>query len=571
MLVILPYDQAGKVGIELALPHRKFRRKMLSDRLVEKLAQEATRRNCTVDDLVEQLLEEKTGIERALHESEERYRGIAESEIDLVCRYTPELKLTFVNDAYCQFFRKSREALIGQSFLPMMDSDQHDDIELRRRECLADPKPRVAEVRVTFPDNQVRWVQWVDFGITDDTGKVVIIQAVGREVTQLKQTEADLRAKEHHYRVLFESSPLPSWLYDSETYCILDVNQAASTQYGYSREEFMQMDIRDLIAPDSIADMEALAVQPNLSIAGEITAQHIKKDGTDFEVEIYCHQISLDHRRAKLMFARDLTMSKQLENERIYASSLETALAKDREILALKESFLSVVSHELRTPLAVILSWVNILSRYHDKLTPQMQAEKLSLIRSQVKRMTRLLEDVLAVSRGHADRIEFQPTQTDILATCAEIAEYVRVADQYQHPVNVDSNLPPGTSALLDQRLIEHILINLLGNATKYSKIGKPVTLRIRHQGEYLMFTIHDSGIGIPQEAQERLFEPFFRAGNVDKIDGTGLGLVIVKQSVEKHGGTINYKSRVGRGTTFTICLPAAQITYPAVARTDAM
>ncbi len=544
---------------------------MLSDRLVEKLAQEATRRNCSVDDLVEQLFEEKTGIERALHESEERYRGIAESQIDLVCHYTPELKLTFVNDAYCQFFRKPREALIGQSFVPMMDADQHEDIERRRRECLSDPKPRVAEVRVTLPGNEVRWVQWVDFGITDDTGEVVMIQAVGREVTQLKQTEAELRAKEHHYRALFESSPLPSWLYDQATFCILDVNQAASAQYGYSREEFLQMDIRKLVASNGVAHMEALAAQTNISVDGEVTSLHVKKDGTEFEVAIYCHQINIDSRRARLVFARDMTISKQLEQERIYASSLETALAKDREILDLKERFLSVVSHELRTPLAVILSWVNILSRYHEKLTPQMQLEKLNLIRSQVKRMTHLLEDVLAVSRGHANRIEFQPTTADILTTCEEIAEYVRVADQNQHPVNIESMLPPGTSAQLDKRLIEHILINLLSNATKYSPIGKPVTLSIHHEDDQLVFSVRDSGVGIPKEAQERLFEPFFRAENVASIDGTGLGLVIVKQSVEKHGGTIDYKSRVGKGTTFTIRLPAKHITYPAVAHSDAM
>ena len=199
---------------------------MLSHQSFEKLAREAARRKCTVEDLVEQLLSEKTGIERALRESEERYRGIVESQIDLVCRYTTEPKLTFVNDAYCTFFHKTREELIGQNFIPLTDADQHEAIYRRLRECQQDPRPRVAEVRSTSPNGEVRWIEWVDFGITDDNGKVVMLQAVGREITRVKQIEAELRMREHHYRVLFERGPLPKWVYDAETYKILDVNLA---------------------------------------------------------------------------------------------------------------------------------------------------------------------------------------------------------------------------------------------------------------------------------------------------------------------------------------------------------
>ncbi|MCC6612653.1 MAG: PAS domain-containing sensor histidine kinase [Anaerolineae bacterium] len=530
---------------------------MLSDQSLDKLAHEAARRNCTVDDLVERLLSDKSGIERALRESEERYRGIVESQIDLVCRYTTEPRLTFVNDAYCAYFRKTREELIGQSYIPLIDEDQHEAVFRRLRDCQQDPRPRVAEVRSTSPNGDVRWIEWVDFGITDDSGKVVMVQAVGREITRVKQIEDALRANEHHYRVLFEYGPLPKWVYDTETLKILDVNRAAVAEYGFSREEFLHMDIRDLVAPEHLAEMQARMTQPNYHIEGDLESQHVRKDGTCFDVEIRSHEISLGKHRARLVVAHDLTLRKQLEQERIYTSSLETALAKDREILQLKESFLSIISHELRTPLTVIMSGVNILSRYHDKLTFEMQQDRLERIRMQVERMSHLIDDVLAVSRGQADQIEFRPALTLVQDLCNEIAEYARIVDQNRHPIHVDFTLLPGSSAMLDKRLIEHILINLLTNATKYSDNGKPVNLGVSQNKGELVFTVRDSGIGIPEQEQERLFQPFFRANNVTSIDGTGLGLVIVKQSVERHGGTIDFESHLNQGTSFTIRLPA--------------
>ncbi|MCA9908470.1 MAG: PAS domain S-box protein, partial [Anaerolineae bacterium] len=290
---------------------------MLSNQSFEKLADEAARRNCTVDDLVEQLLSENTGIEHALRESEERYRGIVESQIDLVCRYTTEPKLIFVNDAYCAFFHKTREELIGHSYIPLTDSDQHAAIYQRLRDCEQDPRPRVAEVRTTFPNGEVRWIEWVDFGITDASGKVVMLQAVGREITRLKHSEAELRTREHHYRVLFEYGPMPKWVYDAETYRILDVNQAAVVQYGYTREEFLQMDIRELVAPEVRAEMDKRMAMPDFHVDSDVESRHMKKDGTIFDVEIRSHEISLGKRRARLVLAQDRTLHKLLEQERI--------------------------------------------------------------------------------------------------------------------------------------------------------------------------------------------------------------------------------------------------------------
>jgi PAS domain S-box-containing protein len=526
----------------------------IQDAVLAKLAAEAERRNCSLDALVDTLLASNAQAERALRESEARYRGIVESQIDLVCQYTPEPKLTFVNDAYCQFFGKTREQLIGQSFVPLVHAADHPGIFQRLADCLIDPKPRVGEVRTTI-NGQVRWVQWVDFGITDEHGKVVMLQAVGRDITPLKQAESALRTQEEHYRLLFQRSPLPIWVYDVTTKAITDVNEAAIRGYGYSREEFLSITATQLQdAAYAQRFIEAVS-QPNLGAVEFLEWRHQKRDGTTFPVEIFSHEIILGARRMRMVVSRDMTERKQLEDQRVYAKSLEMALAKDREMLQLKERFISIVSHEFRTPLTIILTLANILRHYSERLSAEARREKLDKIVHQVKRMSSLLDDVLAISRGNAQHLEFKPVPTEIVPFCEDIIANMREVDGYLHPVVLITSIPTTIQVPIDRRLVEHMLANLLANALKYSEAGKTVSCRLTLDAG-LVIEVNDQGMGIPEVDQERLFEPFHRAENARAMQGTGLGLSIAKQSADVHGGTISFESRVGHGSTFTIRLP---------------
>lgn len=508
-------------------------------------------------------ISERKAFERALFESESRYRGILDSQIDLICQYTPDLLLTFVNDAYCKFFGQTAQELIGKSFVPMIDADQHAAIYQRRDECLIDPSPRVAEVRRTVSDGKVYWTQWVDFGIRDEMGKVILIQAVGRDVTRLKEVEAELREQEERYRSLFKMSPVPMWLYDVETLRFLEVNDAALRQYGYAREEMLLLTTEVIQAPDQQEQMRQVLAQFERESVEQLEWQHCRKNGTLFDVEITSHELVLNNRRVRFVVASDITERKLLEQQRIYANSLEVAIEKDREIMRVKEKFVSVVSHEFRTPLAVILSSVEILRRYHEKLTPDNLREKLEGIGVQVQRMVALLEDVLTVTKGNAGQVEFKPEAVDVAYFCTTLVDHIRTADRDRHRFVVEFDLPIGTHFMLDRRLLEHILLNLLSNASKYSPEGDVIMLIVEREDNDMVFMITDTGIGIPEKDQTRLFEPFHRADNVTAIDGTGLGLAIVKQSVDKHGGSITFESEEGRGTTFIVRLPAAALPIP--------
>jgi len=245
----------------------------------------------------------------------------------------------------------------------------------------------------------------------------------------------------------------------------------------------------------------------------------------------------------------DISVQKSMEQH------LRNALEREIELNDLKTKSLSMASHEFRTPLAVILSSVEILERYSDRLSDGDKDKHFSKIRNSVQTMRELTDDVLTHIRAETGRLEVHPEPLDMNALCGTIIEEItppngkapRIAfspSTYTRPVEVD----PSITTL--------VVRNLLSNAVKYTPAGKLVQIALSQNAQQTTLTVQDEGVGIPAEEQARLFTPFFRASNVGDTPGNGLGLSIVKQAVELHGGSISLDSTPGEGTTFRVTLP---------------
>jgi PAS domain S-box-containing protein len=240
---------------------------------------------------------------------------------------------------------------------------------------------------------------------------------------------------------------------------------------------------------------------------------------------------------------------------------MQRALAQQRELGELKSRFVAMTSHEFRTPLAAILSSAELLRDYRERLPAAEQDELLAIVQQSVRRMGCMLDDVLTIGRADAQALDFAPEPL-ALAPLAEsvLAEARRAAeDAGVPPVPVRLALHGGDRPhRLDERLLRHILGNLVGNAIKYSTTGTPVDVALDARGDALVIRVEDRGIGIPAEHLPYLFEPFYRARNVGAVGGSGLGMAVVRRAVDRHGGTIEVDSRVGEGTCVVVSLPEA-------------
>lgn len=236
------------------------------------------------------------------------------------------------------------------------------------------------------------------------------------------------------------------------------------------------------------------------------------------------------------------------------AQELKRMLAQERQINELQRQFVAMASHEFRTPLAIIDAAAQRLRRRSTELDPAFVTEKTGRIRAAVARMVELMESVLSIGRIEHGGMEI---------SCAplSLSEIIEACCARQRSISPTHNILTSLVALPEQiegdrGMIEQVITNLLSNAVKYSPAGPDIHVRGWLESDTVKVSVRDNGIGIDAEDLPRMFQRYFRARTSSGIAGTGIGLNLVKQIVELHGGTIDVTSEKGRGSTFTVTLP---------------
>jgi signal transduction histidine kinase len=214
-----------------------------------------------------------------------------------------------------------------------------------------------------------------------------------------------------------------------------------------------------------------------------------------------------------------------------------------------------MVSHEFRTPLGIIMSAIELIRHYDDRLPPEQRKELQMDIFHSTQHMAGMMEQMLVLGRVEAGKLACQPAPCDLETLAGKLTDECLSATNQKCVIRwrAEGDL---SGAMADEALLRHIFNNLIHNAVKYSPPAGEVVFTVRREAAHAVFQVIDHGIGIPQADLKNLFEAFHRGSNVGEIPGTGLGLVIVKRCVDLHDGTLRLDSVVGQGTTLTVELP---------------
>lgn len=236
---------------------------------------------------------------------------------------------------------------------------------------------------------------------------------------------------------------------------------------------------------------------------------------------------------------------------------LTKALEKEREINELKSRIVLNVSHGFKTPLTSILSSAQLLQMYAEKDHPFKQkiAKHAMKIENSVRALNNLLTSVLFFGKADANKMEFKPKKMFLGAFVKELLDTVKAGIENDVTIKTELGDLPKT-IVSDSEILYQTFENLLSNAVKYSKDGSEVLFKLDYRDGHLYGTVVDNGIGIPKSEQSQLFDRFFRAKNVGIVEGSGLGLSIVKKCIEVMGGEIDFSSEVNKGTTFEVKIP---------------
>ncbi|MBK8027603.1 MAG: response regulator [Chloroflexi bacterium] len=239
----------------------------------------------------------------------------------------------------------------------------------------------------------------------------------------------------------------------------------------------------------------------------------------------------------------------QLESER-----LRQAFEHERDQRLLKAKLVAMFSHDFRNPLASIMSSNGLLRDYVDRMDNERRLTHHSRIEASVRQLLQMLDDMLVVSQMETGHYDFRPEQLNIAELLQGIVEEFQTIHSQSYRIFYDRRFDDLVVA--DPRLIRQIASNLISNAIKYSPQGGEVRVSLEHEDGQFILIVQDWGVGIPEADQTNLFDAFRRASNVGGVPGTGLGLTIVKQAVDLHGGEIHLQSQVGTGTTVTVRIP---------------
>lgn len=260
----------------------------------------------------------------------------------------------------------------------------------------------------------------------------------------------------------------------------------------------------------------------------------------------------VEKRTAELEIAinRLLDSNKKLEFQE---NELQMALAKERELNVLKSRFVSMASHEFRTPLSTILSSASLISKYEELDQQEKRLKHVDRIKSAVNNLTGILNDFLSLSKLEEGGIQVFYEEIDIHELCLEINEELKVILKTGQAIRHSHE---GIERIqTDKKILKNILFNILSNAIKYSGEGQAIDCKTQVSPEQIIISVQDKGIGIPVNEQKYLFERFYRASNVENIQGTGLGLHIVLNYLQLLNGSISFESREFEGTTFKISI----------------
>ncbi|MEM0998025.1 MAG: PAS domain-containing sensor histidine kinase [Bacteroidota bacterium] len=249
-----------------------------------------------------------------------------------------------------------------------------------------------------------------------------------------------------------------------------------------------------------------------------------------------------------LVVEQNISRQKQAERD------IRDALDKERQLSELKSRFVSMASHEFRTPLSTILTSVSLVARYTEEKHRDRREKHIERIRSSVQNLTGILNDFLSLDRLETGAVETNPDRFDLREYLRDIVEEMQVIARKEQLICLE--LHNVGEVMLDAKMLRNILINLISNAIKYSPEGSEIKLSARLTGDTISFSVRDAGMGIPEADQPHLFGRFFRARNATNIQGTGLGLNIVRKFLDLMGGTIYFKSKEGVGTTFYLEIP---------------
>lgn len=487
-----------------------------------------------------------------LRDNEEKFRLLIEHSPVSLLMLDREMRHIAVSRHYLDTFSLEEEDLIGLNHYDVFPETFDEFNEVHRR-AMEGEVIRNEEHRLKLADGGVQWNRWEVRPWTRSDGTIGGIIIFSEDITERKKAEEEILKSETRYRSLFEQSNDAIMVHDLEGK-IVDVNKMACKILGYTEDEIKQKSVFDLIAPDDreriVSKLRYIRIKGHLRTETRI----MRSDGTVLILDV---NSSLINTQEELILAVGRDITDRIEAEKAMLDAKIEAEIANRT----KSDFLANMSHELRTPLNSIIGFSDaMIDGISGNLEPR-QEHYLHHISNSGHHLLTLINDILDLSKIEAGKMDLHLEIIDVGKVVDEIVTMTETLSS-EKKINIEVDMPeqiPGIQA--DRSKFKQILYNLVGNAIKFTDSGGKITVRAETDDRTIRVSVIDTGIGISLNDQEKLFKPFSQIDSSSSriYQGTGLGLALVKELVESHGGRIWVESEFGKGSKFIFEIPIDQ------------
>ncbi|GEM_PF-1444857 len=525
---------------------------------------------------VKEDITEKKKAETALRESEERHRSLFERSLECMFVHDFEGRLLDLNPAAFALLGYGREELASltlASLLPPADVPRARAVVETVRSVGA--QAGVTEFMLVRCDKSLVPVE-TKSSLVMREGRPYAVQTMARDITERRRADDAMRSQlVLRERLAKIAANAPGIIYTFRlradgSSCMPYASPMIAELFGVQPADWTEdaAPFFELVPSDERALLRASIAESARTMASwraEFQVQHPAKGLLWIEGQATPER-EPDGGTLWHGFMSDISERKRTARELVEHKDGEErsrrALEQERELNLVKSRFVSLVSHEFRSPLCVINMAAALMADYLERMTAEERSGNIRQIQRAVARMTQMMEDLLLHEKMNCGKIENTPDCLDLELLCSGLAEEFPNRREM-----IDCVIAPEAShAFVDERILLHILGNLVGNAVKYSADEQRVMLSVKrvapvgvaNGADWLLFEVSDSGIGIPEADLENIFQTFHRSNNVGNRPGTGMGLAIVKQFVDLLEGMIEVDSRVDQGTRVRVFLPIA-------------
>jgi PAS domain S-box-containing protein len=494
----------------------------------------------------------------ALEASEERYFSLVEDAPALISRFDKDGLLIYANEQYCKTFEVDKDELVGKCIYDWFPDEEKERAKRTIESLTVDNPISVVEHQLLLKDGKIKWMRWLDRALVDSAGDIFEYQSVGMDLTPLKQTELELIQHRNKLDAVVNSTVAGIGVVSPKGQFVL-VNERLQKLLRFESKQEMYS-YNHLQVTHSLWQYEA-ELYFNKLLVGEIDdynleLQFLRKDQETFWGDLHVSPIKdVNGKIIEIIgIVTDISGKKEIEIQ------LKEREKKLKELNATKDKLFSIIAHDIKNPFNSILGSSSLLRSNLEFYTKEEIKSYVEQIAISSENVYKLLDDLLIWAKSQLGQMKVKPQYFKLKLLVDEAIENYGLLAKNKH-IHLKNEIKDQTVVYADLDMIKFVIRNLIHNGIKFTNANGEVSCSLLEANDFNVIYICDTGIGIRPEKLEVLFDisGYISTTGTDEEKGTGLGLHLSKDMIEKNNGKIEVKSEVGKGTEFRIYLPNEQ------------